>query len=108
MSIELQLAESPESFQAVAELHAQGITQGFLSTLGYPFLRTLYKGIAQSEDCGVILAKNDGAILGFISYARDVKTCYVQVIKRHWPSLIWTMLPNIFRPNVYKKVFETL
>ncbi len=108
MSVEIIKAQSSEHFQTVAQLHAQGISQGFLSTLGQPFLRSLYKGIAHVEGSGILLAQNDGHILGFISYARDVNTCYKNVLKTNWPNLTLAMLPNMFKPTIYKKVFETL
>jgi ribosomal protein S18 acetylase RimI-like enzyme len=46
--------------------------------------------------------------LGFISYARDIKICYRQVLLSEWPALTMGMLPNVFNPSVYRKAFETL
>jgi GNAT superfamily N-acetyltransferase len=95
-------------FQQVARLHAEGIKEGFLSTLGIRFLAVLYKGIANAAGSGVLVAVEGDRCLGFIAYARDVKACYKQVLKLTWPSLMMAMLPNAVNPSIYKKAFETL
>ena len=108
MAVEVIRAGSPGHFRAAARLHAEGITEGFLSTLGKPFLAALYEGIAAAKEAGVFVALEDGEVLGFISYARDVKGCYRQVLRRKWPGLTRAMLPNLFRGTIYRKVWETL
>lgn len=97
-----------EDFRAVARLHADGISEGFLSTLGERFLATLYRGIAEGEQSGVIVARNNAEVLGFISWARDVKACYKSVLRTRGAGLLWTLLPNAVKPALYRKVFETL
>lgn len=97
-----------EHFPDVAKLHASGIAEGFLSTLGTRFLSVLYRGIARADGSGVLVAVENGQVLGFISYTRDVKICYNQVLKTQWFNLTLAMLPNAFNPTIYKKVYETL
>ena len=97
-----------EDFREAAELHQNGITEGFLSTLGVPFLAALYQGIAAVEGSGVLVASNDGKILGFLAYTSNVKTCYKNLLRSRWPVLAWKMVPNIVRPSIYRKVVETL
>ena len=108
MSVEIIRAESTAHFRSAADLHVRGITEGFLSTLGTPFLAALYGGIATADESGVFVAEENGEVLGFISCARDVKTCYKRVLKSNWPSLAMTMIPNAFKPAIYKKIIETL
>ena len=95
-------------FQSVAGLHASGITEGFLSTMGIHFLTVLYRGIARAEGSGVLVALEQDRVLGFIAYARDIKTCYRQVLMSGWPALTFAMVPNAFNPSIYRKVIETL
>lgn len=95
-------------YRAVARLHARGITEGFLSTLGLEFLSRLYAGIDHAPDCGVILAARDGDILGFVSYSKDTRECYRCVIRANWPRLVWALIPRLFRLSIYRKLGETL
>ena len=95
-------------FREAAELHQNGITEGFLSTLGIPFLAALYQGIGATEGSGVLVASAEGEILGFLAYTSNVKTCYKRLLRSRWPVLAWKMLPNIIRPSIYRKVVETL
>ncbi|HPF69250.1 MAG TPA: GNAT family N-acetyltransferase [Candidatus Krumholzibacteria bacterium] len=97
-----------DEYRTIAGLHAAGITEGFLSTLGEPFLAALYRGIAGGRDSGVIVARENGRVLGFISWARDVKGCYRSVLLRRGLALAWALLPNALRPAFYRKVFQTL
>ncbi len=108
MAVEVVPAGTSRHFRDSARLHADGITEGFLSTLGEPFLAVLYEGIATAEDSGVLVAEEDGFVLGFISYTSDVKGCYRQVLRSKWPRLVLNLLPSLLRPVVYRKIFETL
>ncbi len=108
MPLDVTRASKPEHFQQIADLHASGISEGFLSTLGLPFLSQLYRGIVTSRNSGVLVAHDEKEVLGFISYAHDVRSCYKDVLKRRWLQLGWTLLPNLLRSGVYRKVLETL
>jgi len=108
MSVDLRDAASPADLHAAARLHADSIPEGFLSTLGESFLATLYRGISATPQSGVLVAVENGEVLGFISWARDVKICYKAVLKARWADLLWTLLPNAVKPSLYRKVWETL
>jgi len=108
MNIKITKAKSRKDFQTVAELHALGITEGFLSSLGTSFLTSLYQGIAKAEGSGVLIAHKDGEVLGFAAFTKDVKNCYRQVLKKNWPSLFLGLLPSIFKLTIYKKIVETM
>jgi ribosomal protein S18 acetylase RimI-like enzyme len=108
MSVNIVKATSSKQFQTAARLHAEGIQEGFLSGLGVGFLAKLYQGIAEAQDCGVLAALEEDEVLGFISYARDVKRCYRDVLKKHWPGLAKALGPNFLRLGFYRKVAETL
>lgn len=109
MGIKIINPESSVQFKRVAELHRDGITEGFLSTLGIPFLTVLYRGIAHAESSGISVALDEhGNVLGFVSYALDVKNCYKKVIRENFISLSFAMLPNVFNISIYRKIIETL
>lgn len=104
----ISIPDRHSTFQYLAKLHRDSITEGFLSTLGLPFLSTLYKGIAKEQNSGILVAIENEKVLGFISYSKDVKTCYKRVLFLNFLQLCFAMIPNAFKLSIYKKVFETL
>jgi ribosomal protein S18 acetylase RimI-like enzyme len=108
MSCNLQRPVSSADYRAVARLHARGITEGFLSSLGLDFLTTLYTGIDHAPGCGVVIAVQDGDILGFVSYARDTRECYRSVLQAKWLRLAWNRAPRLLHVSIYRKLSETL
>ncbi len=107
MNIEIVKAKK-KFFKEIAKLHISGIIEGFLSTLGVTFLSQLYKGISDAPNSEVYVAVSDNMVVGFISYTKDVKACYKNVLKSNWFSLSMALMPNLFRLSIYKKVIETL
>ena len=108
MAVEVLSAHSPHHFREAARLHADGITEGFLSTLGQPFLTSLYQGIGESAGAGVFVAVEGGTVLGFISYARDVGSCYRQTLRRRFFPMTGALLRQLIKPRVLGSVLETL
>ena len=56
-------------YRRVAQLHAENINQGFLSSLGLNFLMLLYQAIDESPVSVLILAWEDNQVVGFVSGA---------------------------------------
>lgn len=92
----------------VAALHADTITEGFLTRLGRRFLRQLYLGIARDPQSAVFVAEQDGSVAGFCAYSRDVSAMYRRVLGTCWARLAWAALPAALSPRVLREVFETL
>jgi GNAT superfamily N-acetyltransferase len=95
--------------RSVAQLHAQGITTGFLPTLGERFLATLYTAIAHCPHSTVIVAHNDdGQPSGFVAGTIDTKAMYQWIVRRYWLVLGLAALPKMVRVSAIKKALETL
>jgi ribosomal protein S18 acetylase RimI-like enzyme len=60
----------------VAELHADRISEGFLPTLGIPFLERLYRRVAASDDAFVFVADDGERVAGFCAGAADITALY--------------------------------
>jgi GNAT superfamily N-acetyltransferase len=95
-------------YRSVARLHSENITEGFLSTLGNSFLANIYHGVNQSPRSGVLVATEQGQVLGFASYTADLSRCYRHVLARRFVPLVIACVPSMFRPEIYKKCLETL
>jgi ribosomal protein S18 acetylase RimI-like enzyme len=95
---------SAGEFRTVARLHAESITEGFLSTLGLPFLSALYRGINAAPNSGVLVARCAGQVLGFA----DLGACYRWVLTRRFLPLACSLLPRLLCLSVHRKIIETL
>ena len=99
---------SPEDFIAIARLHAAGIKQGFLPTLGERFLGLLYDSMdADSSSVLLVERSNTGEILGFVGGGRGMRSIYLQMLRR-WPRLFSALFPAISNPIKIRRIFEVL
>jgi GNAT superfamily N-acetyltransferase len=111
----------PEYAPAIARLHCQCISAGFLSALGEKFLARLYTAIAQDEQSVVLVSLHDSSsasslvprpstlpLLGFISATLDTSAMYRRILRRHWLAFGLALLPRMVSPGRIAKVFETL
>lgn len=69
--------------ESIAELHKKAFPTFFLTQLGIPFLRTLYMGYMEDKDSGIIVAEDNGKLVGFIAYSKDYPRFYKGLIKNH-------------------------
>jgi len=97
---------------AVAALHAERIAEGFLVTLGAPFLRRLYRRIVRSPRAFVLVADapTRGAeprrLCGFIAVADDTGALYREFLFRDGVTAAVAALGGVARAPF--AVWETL
>lgn len=93
----------------VARLHAAAITEGFLTSLGHPFLLALYDGLSRSRSAFVITATAESDLLGFICGATDTRRAYLDfALSRGGPKAALRLLPRLVSPRTVRRVAETL
>jgi ribosomal protein S18 acetylase RimI-like enzyme len=99
----------PEDAAAVARLHADGIGEGFLSTLGQRFLAHLYRAMTQSPVATLLVSRDeDGAVIGFVSGATSPGAFYRQFFRRHGPRAALILAGRALRPRVFRRILETV
>jgi ribosomal protein S18 acetylase RimI-like enzyme len=101
-------AARPTDGWAVAELHSSGIAEGFLSSLGTPFLARLYQAMAKSSDAVLLLARVDGEVAGFVAGSARPGRFYRWFLRTNAPSAALTLLPQALHPRVIFRMTETL
>jgi ribosomal protein S18 acetylase RimI-like enzyme len=101
-------AARPTDGRAVAELHSSGITEGFLSSLGTPFLARLYQAMARSPDAVLLLARVDGEVAGFVAGSARPGRFYRWFLQNDAPSAALALLPRALHPRVLFRMTETL
>ena len=93
---------------AVATLHIEGITAGFISSLGKEFVEYLYEGIVASSQAFGFVAIEDDRVIGFITCVKSVTSIYKYILRNHFFKLVLAILPKLLRLSNVKDVIETL
>jgi ribosomal protein S18 acetylase RimI-like enzyme len=89
-----------------AGLHAQRITEGFLPTLGAPFLARLYRRIVRDPASFLVVAVEDGRVIGMGACTEDLGALYRAFVLRDGVIAGLRSAPRILRS--LPRVIETL
>lgn len=89
----------------VAALHANNIDQGFLATLGVPFLALMYRAIDESGDSVLLTEEPNGRVIAFVSGGIGMGPIYRRMLCRPL-ALAWALLPSLLRPARVKRILD--
>lgn len=98
----------PEHAQDIAALHIQGITTGFISSLGIDFVTALYEAIAESNSSFGFVAKENDSVLGFVAFTTNINKLYKSTIMRKGWRFVLLLAGKMFSLKRIKKTLETL
>ena len=91
---------------AAARLHADQIGEGFLSSLGPRFLTLLYRRIVTWPRSFLLVAEEDGTVVGQVAAAEDVGGLYRQFLVRDGLVAGVVAAPHLLRS--WRSTLETL
>lgn len=91
---------------AAARLHAEQIGEGFLSSLGPRFLTRLYRRIVRWPRAFLLVADEDGVVVGHAAATEDVGRLYRQFVLRDGLVAGAVAAPRLARR--WRPVLETL
>ncbi|MGB7050983.1 MAG: GNAT family N-acetyltransferase, partial [Acidimicrobiales bacterium] len=86
-----------EDARGAAQLHASGITEGFLSALGPGFLTRLYGRVVRQPGCFLLVAAAPGDLGGFVAGAADVRRLYRSFVLRDGVAAALPVVPRLVR-----------
>ncbi len=89
-----------------AALHAGQISEGFLTFLGPRFLRRLYRRVARTPGCFLLVLENDGTMAGFLAGSTDVSALYRSFVWRDGVAAAFASSGRLLRS--WRRVIETL
>ena len=92
---------------ALARLHAQEIPSGFLPSLGDRFMRRLYAALVTDPDAVVLVAEDEGRLVGFAAGVGSVARFYRRFALRHGARAAVAAAPHLMRPGVLRAATET-
>jgi glycosyltransferase involved in cell wall biosynthesis/GNAT superfamily N-acetyltransferase len=109
---EVRISDGPltrQQIAMIARMHRDGVGEGFLSTLGEPALRLLYRHVAASRHCKVFVAlAPNGETVGYIAGCRDTSALFREFALRRWPAAARVLLPRLLSPARIRRAAETL
>lgn len=97
----------PKDAAAVASLHQQEISLGFLSSLPHIFLAKFYEGIIRYPGGFCVVAEDGGRIVGFIAGLTDIRAFAKFFLRRFFFTAVF-LLPRMVGISTIRKLFESL
>ena len=93
---------------AMARLHADGMPDAFLPTLGPRFLARLYRALAADPDAVALVAEGVDGVVGFAAGVSSVGGFYRRFARGHGPAAALAAAPRLVRPSVARRLLETV
>ena len=94
-------------YRTVASLHCDYIDQGFLATLGVPFLTLLYEAIDKDSESVLLVERVDCSVVGFVTGTGSLGKIYKQLLLRPL-RLINSLKSCLLSPSKMYKIIEVL
>jgi glycosyltransferase involved in cell wall biosynthesis/ribosomal protein S18 acetylase RimI-like enzyme len=93
---------------AMARLHADGMPDAFLPTLGPRFLARLYRALAADPEAVALVAEGADGVVGFAAGVPSVGGFYRRFGRGHGPAAALAAAPRLVRPGVARRLLETV
>lgn len=95
--------------EEIALIHQAMLPDGFLSTLGTPFLKTIYREIAVDQNSRLLCAVGPQDItLGFICGSTSTSSLYRRFVTRNLFRAFVILLPKLLSYQLLLKISQTL
>ena len=92
--------------RTAARLHAEQISEGFLSSLGPRFLSRLYRRVVRWPHSFLLVAEEAGVVVGHAAATEDVSQLYRQFLRHDGPVAGVVAAPRLLRR--WRTALETL
>jgi glycosyltransferase involved in cell wall biosynthesis len=99
---------TPADAGAMARLHADGMPEAFLPTLGPRFLARLYRALATDPDAVALVAEGVDGVVGFAAGVTSVGGFYRRFARAHGPAAALAAAPRLVHPSVARRLLETV
>jgi glycosyltransferase involved in cell wall biosynthesis len=93
---------------AMARLHADGMPDAFLPTLGQRFLARLYRALVTDPEAVALVAEGVDGVVGFAAGVTSVGGFYRRFARGHGPAAALAAAPRLVRPGVARRLLETV
>jgi ribosomal protein S18 acetylase RimI-like enzyme len=90
----------------VARLHCDSISDGFLSSLGEPFLTRLYRRMSNTQGCFLFVADAGAGVAGFVAGTVSTRKLFSAFVRRD--GLAVMLRSGLTMLRSWRRVLETL
>ncbi|WP_462433118.1 GNAT family N-acetyltransferase [Phascolarctobacterium succinatutens] len=91
----------------VVSIHLETFTGFFLSFMGRGFLKQMYRSYCEHQQSKLLMAEENGEILGFVAYSSDFSGLYKFMIKNRLPYFAWYSIGAFFRrPSAFLHIIS--
>lgn len=97
ISIRTVYKNEKDVLKDVVSIHLNTFKGFFLTFMGKGFLYQMYKSYTQHSKSDILIAVENGKILGFLSYSSDMSGLYKYMIKHKLIPFAWYSLGAFFR-----------
>jgi len=92
----------------IASLHFDGISTGFISSLGLGFVAALYEAINNDKNSFCLAAQEGDEVFGFAAFTEDLGSLYKSAIKSNGLKLVLAVGLKMLKPAVIKRIMQNL
>jgi len=93
---------------SIAELHIEGITTGFISSLGDDFVSYLYQAIAQDKRSFYLVAVEDRKTIGFVTFTENLRKLLKTAVKNNGFKLALAIRSRMLRPSICMRIIQNI
>lgn len=91
-----------DTIHDIVSIHLNTFTGFFLTFMGRGFLNLMYRSYAEYKDSGILVAFEEGKLVGFLAYSGDLSGLYKYMIKKRLLAFGWYSLGAFFKkPDVF-------
>ncbi len=98
-------SEEKDIIDNLVSIHLDTFQGFFLTFMGRGFLKLMYSSYADYKDSDILLAFENGRLVGFIAYSCDISGLYKYMIKKKLILFMWYSLGAFLRkPTVFMRL----
>ena len=101
---EIQIKEANQ----VARLHTEGISRGFISSLGMKFVTAVYEAIAEDKNSFGFVAVENEEVLGFVAFSTDLAKLYRYVAFKKGLKFFFILARKMLSFEALKKIWNNI
>lgn len=91
-----------------ARLHIEGISGGFISSLGLDFVTALYEAMAESKSSFGLVACEGEEVVGYVAFTENINSLYKSIVLKKGFRFAFLLGSRLFSWTRLKRIWETL
>lgn len=97
ISIREVKTDEKDTVNDIVEIHLNTFKGFFLTFMGRGFLKQMYSSYCEHEESGLLVAEENGSVVGFLAYSGDFSGLYKFMIKTRLIQFVWFSMGAFFR-----------